>query len=288
MFSSNIERLFSRYMCALLLFAALAATGQSAVAEATPIQTLEDTAYAVSTRLERFGTVEIDTENWAVTLTTETGEPQVFFPHNLAAQLQQESSLAEQEALIDRYIMVGLGASQSATSDTVLDKGGLRLLVRTRDYLEVLGAEAPTLPLPGELAVFLAEDSPEHVAIVTADKLRASGLTQTEAFGIALRNTDVAVGVPEITGQRIYMLSLPDDTYVASLLVVPRVWVPFEEAFGEVVVAVLARGLVLVVDGRDASAVADLRKLASDIEGELAYQLTKQLFVRENGVWKLH
>ncbi|WP_353314414.1 hypothetical protein [Shimia sp. NS0008-38b] len=275
-------------MCALLLFAALAATGQSAVAEAAPIQTLEDTAYAVSTRLERFGTVEIDTENWAVTLTTETGEHQVFFPHNLAAQLQQESSLAEQEALIDRYIMVGLGASQSATSDTVLDKGGLRLLVRTRDFLEVLGAEAPTLPLPGELAVFLAEDSPEHVAIVTADKLRASGLTQTEAFGIALRNTDVAVGVPEITGQRIYMLSLPDDTYVASLLVVPRVWVPFEEAFGEVVVAVLARDLVLVVDGRDASAVADLRKLASDIEGELAYPLTKQLFVRKNGVWKLH
>ncbi len=138
--------------------------------------------------------------------------------------------------------------------------------------------------LNSELIVVYAEDSDTRMRFVSEQDLVDIGFGSDDRLERAVANLKALLPPLEARGgEGLYMLSAGGD-YEASLLLFTKMWesgqLPVE---GEIVVAVPARGILVVTGSEDAEGLASMRNIVVEATEVEVYTLTERLLVYRNG-----
>ena len=232
-----------------------------------------------------------------------SGTPQHMYLDNAYKEYQAQPDQLKQ-ILAAHVRGVEVAASMPAcTSGSVLPSLKNREFVEgTRQLVAKLHAENPnspaaqkpapfpiTEPLVGDLFVTYVIDTPDATLAMTAEKLAQCGVEQAALPKLAADNLRAkardfsVVAIPQLPG--ISGVS-GDRYYETALLVLDDYWdktrFPFK---GDIVVAVPARGMLLVTDSADQGAVDRLSGVAHKLYANQAYNLSPDLFIRRDGAW---
>ena len=134
------------------------------------------------------------------------------------------------------------------------------------------------------MAIFYAEDNPKSVRYLSVSDLGKLQLQKSELRQLACANLKRLLPAPEIELRDGTFRVMAGGDYDASLLLLEDVWCDDKiQIVGEMVVAVPARDMLLVVGSHDSQAMQLLKRTAQGIFAQAPYGLTARLFVyREN------
>jgi hypothetical protein len=192
----------------------------------------------------------------------------------------------DKAAVIDSIIAMALMPSPGAFREDIAF-----ILVRPTSYLDpfVDGAEAAKplyRPLAADLLLIMAQDH-GHSFSYPPERGVAEAVPDLEAAWTRARDRTVgAFGQVSLEKLRegLFLLTAREDI-AASLVLDPEIWdAPDVVAIGRVPAVAVFRDGLLIVDGEDPNAVADLRRVVSDLSDNPA-TLTDQLIVRRDGRW---
>lgn len=222
----------------------------------------------------------------------EGGEPVTAYLDN--AFREWNASGGDQEALFARYRT----ALAVRTQDEKLELTAEQVLpvIKNREYVDNLvkmsDGDASDVPfheaLNEELFVFYVQDTSESMRYLHEADLASVQFTPETRREKSLQNlqghlTDVAFR----GGNGFFMLTA-DGTYEASLLLSDKIWM--NEALvvkGDIVVAAVARDLVVITGSEDGENLARVRKIVAETEATGSYLVSPRLFVRRDGRWML-
>jgi uncharacterized protein YtpQ (UPF0354 family) len=139
-----------------------------------------------------------------------------------------------------------------------------------------------------ELVVLYAEDTPKNMRFLTEENVRELGIEREELRALAIQNLRNVLANVELTGENgLYLVSAGGD-YEASLLLMDSLWTSGQiKVSGEIVVAIPARGVLVVTGSENKPALKKVRELAVKTAAEAAYRLSPNLFVYRNSRFEL-
>lgn len=185
--------------------------------------------------------------------------------------------------VILRNFAASVGPHAPATVESLL------VLVRHRDSAPSVGTEAAPLmkPLVGDLAAFVAVDRPDSYAIARSDELRSElKLSEADIWAAALKNTrsHLTVEPRPIPAGRPAEISTGEGL-AASLLLIDEFWdAKPMTSDGPLVVAPLARDVLIVARLSDTALVQSMRKMMAEVRDD-PNGITNDLIVRRDGRW---
>lgn len=143
-------------------------------------------------------------------------------------------------------------------------------------------------PLADGLVVLYAIDSPSSIRYVPRSEIVASKLVLSELRTVARDNLEPLLKDLELaSGDGLYAL-FADGNYEASLLLVDALWTQDQfPVAGEIVVAVPARGVLLVSGTEEKRGLDALEKLTDQSYVESPYNLTRNFYRRAGDSWEL-
>jgi hypothetical protein len=146
-----------------------------------------------------------------------------------------------------------------------------------------------TQPLVDDLVVIYVIDLPTATEVLDRKHLDKCGVKAEQVQTLALDNLRKKAAdfqlktVPDLPG--IYLVQ-GDNYYETSLPLLDEYWnaqrFPFK---GEIVIAIPARGRLLVADGADKQAIDGLAQIARHIFDSAPYNTTPMLYARRGGHW---
>lgn len=200
-----------------------------------------------------------------------------------------EGNPEDLESIIRRAVSLG-GASQGVTATPE----NLIVIVRptSYDFARQTGdpADRPlSRPIVGDLAAFVAVDSPETYAVTRATQLRADlSMEDPEIWTRAMANTRPHLDFqrPTVPSGSVVEITTGDGL-ASSLLIEDAYWdSPELTAGGPLVVGVLDRDVLLVARLGDKALVAKMREGFAELS-EDPNALTDQLLIRRNRRWEV-
>jgi len=135
-----------------------------------------------------------------------------------------------------------------------------------------------------ELDIVYAEDNPKSVRYLSGSDLEKIHLQKSELLRLACANLKQILPTPEIEQRHGTFRLMAGGDYDASLLLLEDVWRNDRiQVAGEMVVAVPARDMLLIVGSQDSLGLNQLKQTAKRIFAQAPYGLTARLFVyRDN------
>lgn len=138
--------------------------------------------------------------------------------------------------------------------------------------------------LNSEFDVVYAEDTPTTIRYLSADDIEKAGLKARDVRKIAVENLRNKLPDIKIQTGELFSIIAADDNYEPSLLLFDDIWKGDAiKVEGEIVVAVPARGVLLVTGSRNEKGVEKVREIAQDLAADGNYALTSTLFVYRKG-----
>jgi uncharacterized protein YtpQ (UPF0354 family) len=135
-----------------------------------------------------------------------------------------------------------------------------------------------------ELVVLYAEDTPKNMRYLTDDDVTELGIERDELRQLAVENLRRLLPNVEMTGDKGVFLMQAGGDYEASLLLIESIWNSGQiEVEGEIVVAIPARGILIITGSQNRGGLRKVRDLAEKTASEASYRLTSQLFVFRAG-----
>jgi uncharacterized protein YtpQ (UPF0354 family) len=231
-----------------------------------------------------------DNATLALLITLPDGAVATVSPDNLHINLQAADGEAARAGVLADFVagILGSVADMSAAATTDLPLAQIMPVLRAYDFLQ--DPDAATLPrqdFPGGLTVYWVVDLPTSTKSVSDEALAASGLTAMELAERALENLRrYATDVQHVDMGGAAGLVL-DGYYESSLLLLPEIWQDIDRRLGTVVVAPIARDIVVYFDGEDPVALADMRGFAQAQFARVAYPISADLYRWEGDHWTL-
>ncbi|MFO1172613.1 MAG: hypothetical protein U1E49_16830 [Hyphomicrobiaceae bacterium] len=191
-------------------------------------------------------------------------------------------------------------AIENFTRSETIDTSRVYPVIKTWSWLHEMieGLEVPSgepwkwgvysQGLFDELALAFVEDSAAGLKYLTTNDVVESFGTPAEAKRIAFANLRRLLPELSIESEQNILRVRVDETYDTSILLLDEVWLDERlRVAGDIVLALPARGELLVGGSRDSKAIAALRRAAETIGREHPYRLSTHLFVRRDGRWAL-
>lgn len=264
-----------------LIFAAVLLAGQAAADIPQP-QQLSDTVEVLTEALSLHGPVTpgdtFDTLNWQ----REDGSTTTIGVMNLHQNLVAAPDDAERQLVLDDFV----DAMRRLDEDIAVSADNLYAVLRHEDYLK-LDIKPVYRDFPGELAEMMVFDADNRVMLVMPDHLETLGLSADAAFDRARENLGEMAREASIEGNGLYMLTLPDPSYVGSIMLVDGLWEGVAAQLPGLTASVPARDLLVVFDGDDAEAVRLVQETNADMWPTLSYALTPALYRWTDSGWQL-
>lgn len=165
----------------------------------------------------------------------------------------------------------------------------LVLVVKNEAQLKAqCGACLPIVhTLVGDVVVVVGQDFADRTGLVRIGAGRQYGLSDGELYSIAYENLQRrAAKVNLLTFGDVKAIAF-DETYNASLLLLPAVWDKLGEPKGDdMVVAVPGRDIVAFGSSRDRDTVAALRQIAAMPDN--GFPITRKLLRRSGADWVIY
>ena len=135
-----------------------------------------------------------------------------------------------------------------------------------------------------ELVVLYAEDTPNNMRYLTDDDVSELGIDRADLRQLSIENLRRLLPDVKMAGDNGVFLMQAGGDYEASLLLIDSIWGSGQiEVEGEIVIAIPARGILVVTGSRNKAGLKTVRELANKTAAEAAYRLTPQLFVFRSG-----
>jgi uncharacterized protein YtpQ (UPF0354 family) len=209
-------------------------------------------------------------------------------PDNLHIKLQDAGTAAERGDILASHVagVLATVSDQSASEAVPMDMRRVLPVLRTNDILtENPDFKLPHRTFPGGLIVYWVVDSPTQIASLTSDDIATTGLSTAAVGAQALQNlADRAADLEQRDLGGVTALVL-DGNYEASFLLLPALWSEIDTRIGTVVVAPIARDLVIYGDGDDAEIVTAMRQIAREEFAISAYPISTDLFRWDADHW---
>lgn len=205
---------------------------------------------------------------------------------------EYKSSPKNKEAIISRFTSAFVeGAFKTSQFDpkriipVIKD---VRWLSEIRESFRAKGnkelEETVCEPLNNELVIIYAEDDPKKLRYISPKDIEGTGLKREELRRLAVKNLKAILPDIEVrSGNGVFMISAGGN-YEASLLLADGFWREKKIAVdGDYVVAIPARGLLLVAGSNDKAAILRIREFSNRAIKDAPYPLTSDLFVYRAG-----
>jgi uncharacterized protein YtpQ (UPF0354 family) len=201
----------------------------------------------------------------------------------------------EQKAdIIKRYIAAGLETLTGSLNE--VDRNRIVPVIKDRPWLDqtsrqaVGNRDASEIPEPvfedfsPDLIVVYAEDTPNNIRYLSLKDLEEARVNRADLRALACENlTRLLPEIEQFGTNGLYMIGAGGD-YETSLLLLDWVWNTGQfDVRGDIVVAIPARGRLLMTGSRDAQGIKNIKKMVKLAMNEGAYRLTSKLFVYRNG-----
>jgi len=166
-------------------------------------------------------------------------------------------------------------------------------LTEVRSALEARGHDAAKFsqahdPYNSELVVLYAEDTPNNMRYLTDDDVTELDIERNDLQQLAIENLRRLLPDVQMNGDKGVFLMQAGGDYEASLLLIDSIWSSGQiEVDGEIVVAIPARGILIITGSQNRSGLRKVRELAAKTAAEASYRLTSQLFVFRGGRFEL-
>jgi len=162
-------------------------------------------------------------------------------------------------------------------------------LTEVRRALEARGHDTAKLSQAhdiynSELVVLYAEDTPNNMRYLTDDDVSELEIQREDLRPLAVENLRRLLPDVKMAGDGGVFLMQAGGDYEASLLLIESIWGSGQiEVDGEIVVAIPARGILIVTGSDNKPGLKTVRELAAKTSAEAAYRLTPHLFVFRHG-----
>jgi uncharacterized protein YtpQ (UPF0354 family) len=220
-------------------------------------------------------------------VTSATGKTATVYPDNLYRGLLNTTSPAERASVLQDYVQGALLALAQADTDLPLAVGKVYPVLRPANYLpKATLSSLPHQAFPGGLTEFWAMDTDSAIISLSFDQITKAGmdLDHLKRAGLANLTARLAeVQIKRFDGIRMVVL---DGTYESSLVFLPALWQGLDDRMGRVVVAVLARDILLLADGDDQSQIATLRRVAKGASTRFEHPISEDLFLWTGSDWQ--
>ena len=140
-----------------------------------------------------------------------------------------------------------------------------------------------------QLIILYAEDMQHSIRYLSNEDLDRLGIDRAGLREMAVENLGRLLPRMEALGRDGAYMLIADGIHEASLLLFDDIWTGeiwrsgSLPVTGELVVAVPARGMLLVTGSQDAAGLAMTREVADDVAANDPYAVTNQLFVYRDG-----
>lgn len=140
-----------------------------------------------------------------------------------------------------------------------------------------------------QLIILYAEDRQHSIRYLSNDDLDRLGIDRAGLREMAVENLGRLLPPMEARGRNGAYMLIADGIHEASLLLFDDIWAGeiwrtgSLPVTGDLVVAVPARGMLLVTGSQDAAGLAMTREVADDVAANDPYAVTNQLFVYRDG-----
>lgn len=152
--------------------------------------------------------------------------------------------------------------------------------------------ELVVMPFLADLVVVLAEDAPDIMRPLVMEELEPLGLTKETAFGLALHNLERVAKGFHLRQMAPGLMSLAgNDAYDAARVLLHPHWASLaEEVEGELVLAPLARDLILFTGSENEDGLAALKGIleAERESPRAAFPVTTEVFRWTEAFWVPH
>ncbi len=278
-----MKRLFQVLLAMLGLSAGCSKSGV-----VSPSQFTQD--YAASLRSAMPGSKVEIVKDLEVRITKPDGHTLTSYLDNAYNTYKKDP--ANKDEIIGKFMtpmVAGIGSSEQLDTANIVPVIKDRpWLEETRQALRARGAKEVPKSVYEEynddLIIVYVEDQPKGMRYLTPDDLPQAKIREEDLRKLACSNLSQLVTNVSLLGAKgIYMLSAGGD-YDASLLLLDTVWERLPaDVQGEVVVAIPARGEVMVSGTQVAGGIESLQRFVKSTYAKAPYQLTPKLFVRRNG-----
>ncbi|WP_341365462.1 DUF1444 family protein [Yoonia sp. BS5-3] len=211
----------------------------------------------------------------------------IAYPDNLHRSLQNASSDAERQAILDNFIIPFTGDLEEP--DAFLPQSVMPVL-RHVDYLN--GADIDIAlqqrPFAGDLFVAYVLDFPTHTAAITAERMVEEGYNADTLHNLALDNLAEKAQALTIEGTEsgIYYLAL-DGYYENAMLLDDALWNSITSQIGPIAVSVPTRDFVMIAPQDNADLVKLMQDIRDDALAEAPYALSSTTFLWTDAGWKV-
>jgi uncharacterized protein YtpQ (UPF0354 family) len=205
---------------------------------------------------------------------------------------------AQCEDTANDYVATIAEHLQRRDKEEVIEPSMVRVVVRTRDYVESVRKQMPAdkakplvRPLAGDLMQVAVLDFPRSIRLFTATDAKALKLKENEVFELGLKNLRAELKPltehPKPTAPQSFAF-LDDSPYEASRLALHAEWKPIaDKVGGNLIVAVPAADVVLYGRGDSKTAADVLHQTAKRAAQEADRPLSVSVFRWTESGWKV-
>jgi hypothetical protein len=181
-----------------------------------------------------------------------------------------------------------------------LTRDSLRVVVRDSEYVESvrrmeLNSDrlaqrfAVRRQIGDNLYIILASDSPRAIAMVGDSGLKDLGLTEDQAFDLAMRQTKAVL--PALPGPhklREASIAFSGEEYTGSIVADTKAWASIAEVTGgTLLVAVISDQLVMIMHVPDGPKIDELAKVAAESCRAAPRCISPSLYRFRDGGWRI-
>ncbi len=188
---------------------------------------------------------------------------------------------------LERYLR---GAVTLTQDKPPLDRNSIVAIIKDSQYIAMFNPQNMAVHehLCGDLWIVYAEDLPESISSLNAERLKLAGVSDSELKEVAKTNLTRILPAAERHGDGPWYLLVAGGDYSASLLLFDEMWNDLESSVaGKIVAVVPARDLVLYTGSDSPEGVAVIRERAKDIVASGDHVISETLIMRTAGKWEV-
>jgi hypothetical protein len=197
--------------------------------------------------------------------------------------LQLQGTPDGRRELVERHLRVTASMAQPRSA---IERRQIVPIIKDATYMKMGGSTVLAEHLAADLWVVFAVDREDWTENLNSEQIEPLGLEKASLHDIAVENLKMILPEIECHGEGPWFLVTAGGDYVASILLLDRVWEQLADRVdGDIVAAVPSRDVLLFTGARSTDGLVALREKAMEVSKGGDHTITDTLLRRCEGKW---